>query len=304
MISSAAPLQAALNTVDEEIATVREWSPRARLTEADRLVDLITFGGGMLAWSEQRRRTQIRRAGKPMRDGHGVEPHPDEVVGAVARGLAILALRPYGVVFAGLHFCAGQHRSGCPRGELELTGYEPDDDSVAARGADFTPRKMADEVVRHTLDAVVYDPGPLHTADRSEWRLLPVADLLRKTVCDISCGHGAFLTSAARYLTARVMDTGVALDREQFVRFEVLSRCVYGVDIHPPSVAISRMVLALMVPDMDIDTVIWRHIRCGDSLLGITSLDQLRWMHMDPTKGERIHGKPVVDVEALLGRPA
>jgi len=30
-------------------------------------------------------------------------------------------------------------------------------------------------------------------------------------------------------------------------------------------------------------------LACGDSLLGITSLDQLEWMHLDPKRGRALH---------------
>jgi hypothetical protein len=52
-----------------------------------------------------------------------------------------------------------------------------------------------------------------------------------------------------------------------------------------------------MIPHVDLDVAIARHVRCGDALLGVTSLDQVRWMHMDPDKGRQIHGllQPVSD---------
>ena len=60
-------------------------------------------------------------------------------------------------------------------------------------------------------------------------------------------------------------------------------RCVHGVDIDPTSVELSRLSLALLAPTSPVDLT--RQIVCGDSMLGITSLDQLAAGHFDPGLG-------------------
>ena len=35
-------------------------------------------------------------------------------------------------------------------------------------------------------------------------------------------------------------------------------------------------------------TFLDHQVRCGDSLLGITSLDQVRWVHIDPERGKEL----------------
>ena len=68
--------------------------------------------------------------------------------------------------FGGLHWHHGDHKD-CPGpGKLKLTGL----DRRQAKGAYFTPRFMAENLTLNTLDAQVYDPGPLQTGDRSAWR--------------------------------------------------------------------------------------------------------------------------------------
>src|SRR5690606_29514544 len=73
-------------------------------------------------------------------------------------------------------------------------------------GTYYTPRSLAEEVVRHALDPVVYASGPAQTADRDAWRLRPPAELLELKVADVAMGSGAFLVGACRYLAARLKE--------------------------------------------------------------------------------------------------
>jgi hypothetical protein len=41
-------------------------------------------------------------------------------------------------------------------------------------------------------------------------------------------------------------------------------------------------------------------IKCGDSLLGITDLDQLTWLHLDPSQGRIIHRQAVIPTELAV----
>ena len=73
-------------------------------------------------------------------------------------------------------------------------------------GAHYTPRALAEEVVLHALEPLVYSPGPYQTPDRDGWRLKSPEEILDLKVADIACGSGAFLVAAARYLGARLVE--------------------------------------------------------------------------------------------------
>ncbi|MFF8399999.1 hypothetical protein [Streptomyces sp. NPDC016172] len=45
-------------------------------------------------------------------------------------------------------------------------------------GTHCTPRVLAEEVVLHALESLVYEPDPLQMADTGEWRLKSKARLL------------------------------------------------------------------------------------------------------------------------------
>lgn len=299
---AATPLESALSAVPDEIKTVREWGPDRIIVEAERCADLISQAGIMLWWDEKTLARQRKEAGRSLLKGDGVEIDPDDVTAALARGLAILAVRPLGLEFAGLHLCDHPDGFGCEPGALTASA-EPIDGDMARRGAYWTPRKLAEEVVRHALEPVVYNPGPLHTADESEWKLLPATAILSKHVSDISVGAGVFPIAALRYLTARILDHvdpgNITPVLEQHMRVQVITHCLYGADIDPASIELCRVVMALMVPLVDIDVEIGRRFRCGDSLLGIESIDQLRYWDLDVQRGRTIHGLPVINVNAV-----
>src|SRR5690606_21259163 len=73
-------------------------------------------------------------------------------------------------------------------------------------GTHYTPRFLAEQVVEGALEPLVYDPGPLQTADRSQWRLKSSQEILSLKVADIAMGSGAFLVAAARYLAKQLIE--------------------------------------------------------------------------------------------------
>ena len=77
-------------------------------------------------------------------------------------------------------------------------------------GAHYTPRSLAEEVVLHALQPLVYEPGPLQTNDENEWRLKSSAAILDLKVADIAAGSGAFLVAAARFLSERLVEAWIA----------------------------------------------------------------------------------------------
>lgn len=291
-------IESALSKVDDEIAVIRGWSEYRLTVDAERCADLLASNGVMLWWTNAELARQRRHAGKPLNGCDGLEADPDEVIAALPRALAILALRRHGVEFDTMHICADRHGGRCERGRVSFPS-QPDEDGIKNRGATFTPRALTETVTHGALEPLVYYPGPLETADRERWRLRTPDEILGKTVADIAVGCGVFPLAALRYLTDRILDQAPAGWRVRHTRdiyVSVVSRCLYGVDIHPGSIAITRLVMALMVPLVDIDVQIYRHFRLGDSLLGVTSLDQIRWMHMDPACGKELHqSQPIPD---------
>jgi hypothetical protein len=51
-------------------------------------------------------------------------------------------------------------------------------------GTHYTPRPLAEEVVEHALQPLVYSPGPLQTADRDQWQPITAEQILALKVAD------------------------------------------------------------------------------------------------------------------------
>lgn len=182
----------------------------------------------------------------------------------------------------------------------------------AATGAHYTPRSLAEEVVQHALEPLVYRPGPLETLDRDRWVLRPSTDLLALRVADIAMGSGAFLVAACRFVADRVVEAwdaegdveatrALAQRSNQTADAEVegvllrarrlvAEHCLYGVDINPLAVEMAKLSLWLVTMDRErpfgfLDD----RLVCGDSLLGVSAMAQFETLHLDPAVGRRLH---------------
>lgn len=188
-------------------------------------------------------------------------------------------------------------------------------------GTAYTTRALAEEVAEHTLAPLCYRPGPADTPDETEWRILSSEEILALKVCDPAVGSGAILVAACRYLADRLVDAWVAegqlnaedlaaagddprrLDHSVQARRLVAERCCYGVDRNPMAIEMARMSFWLTTMALDRPFSFLDHnLRPGDSLLGITDLDQLRTLHLDAAAGRsRSIGLPGIDPATTWG---
>lgn len=179
-------------------------------------------------------------------------------------------------------------------------------------GAHYTPRSLAEDVVLHTLQPLVYKPGPLQNSNDKEWKLKTAAEILSLKVADIAAGSGAFLVAAARYLATRVVeawtregslsgaDLGNAKEVETRALREVIARCLYGADINPMAVEMCKLSLWLVSMDKAKPlSFVDDKIFCGNALLGVTHLEQLRHLHIYP-KSEGMLQTLFVDVDTKI----
>ena len=131
-------------------------------------------------------------------------------------------------------------------------------------------------------------------------------------------GSGAFLVAASRYLGDRLIEAWAAEGDARAVRHAtnarsseangvrgpietdadlvviearrlIIEHCLYGADINPLAVEMAKLSLwrVSMLPAPF--TFVEDKLMCGDSLLGITDLEQLEWMHLDPRRGRVLH---------------
>jgi hypothetical protein len=180
-------------------------------------------------------------------------------------------------------------------------------------GTHYTPRDLAEKVVIGALEPLVYSPGPLDTDERSEWRRRTGAEIISLRVADIAMGSGAFLVSACRYLAGALLEAWAAegdvraiqhlqgggllpADSESDpvvidARREIIEHCLYGGDINEMAVEMAKLSLWLVSLGRDRPfSFLDDRLVCGDSLLGLTSMDQLRMLHLDPSEARNQAG--------------
>ncbi|MDP9389479.1 MAG: hypothetical protein M3Q48_16580 [Actinomycetota bacterium] len=192
-------------------------------------------------------------------------------------------------------------------------------------GAQYTTRALAEEVVRYALEPLVYEPGPQNEADPERWRLRTPAEILELRICDPAVGSGAILTAAGRYLADRLLESVVehgpsqgpfagrladlaaapADDQTVLARREVVDHCLYGVDKNPVAAEMAKLSLWLITMAKERPFTFLDHaIQVGDSLLGITDMEQLRWLHLDPAERRGVAGFTTLTLDLRIKEAA
>lgn len=201
-------------------------------------------------------------------------------------------------------------------------------------GTHYTPRDLAEKVVRHTLEPLVYAPGPAEGAPEDQWRVKPAEELLKLKVCDPAMGSGAFLVAATRFLADRLVqawtrdglpeefgepagdghgpqaDTAstpvLSPGREDlrlYAKRKVAASCIYGVDRDDMAVELAKLSLWLETLARNKPFSFLDHaLRCGDSLVGLVSEEQVRAFHTDPQQGRWINARWSGDVGSYIDR--
>ncbi len=150
-----------------------------------------------------------------------------------------------------------------------------------ASGSYYTPAPLVRDLVRAALEAVLVQRLGLAPADAEAWvhhavpppTPISIPDLLRLTVLDPAVGSGAFLLGALEELAALCRSAGTPVTPA--LKRQILSRCLFGVDLELTAVRLTelRLWLALVADDpADLATVtplpnLDGLVRRGDALL-------------------------------------
>jgi hypothetical protein len=174
---------------------------------------------------------------------------------AVDRLMPVAMLRP--TVVRGRRRLAPP-RLRVPAGRIALL------DTVDRRrsGSHYTPRALAERVVRETLEPLLGDTPS-------------VESVLALRVCDPAMGTGAFLVAVCRYLAERLLfaehAAGVAQSAHEHAdaRRRVAEHCLFGVDRDARAVAVARQALWLVIGDATLPLTAFDASLCvGEALLG------------------------------------
>ncbi|GAB4370784.1 MAG: hypothetical protein Kow0042_13200 [Calditrichia bacterium] len=160
---------------------------------------------------------------------------------------------------------------GTDRFELIQAGEER-----RSTGSHYTPTELVNPLIEHALEPVLQEK--LTAASTPEEKKTAILSI---KVLDPACGSGHFLLAAARRLGkeyARI-ETGEeepAPERIREATRQVIAHCIYGVDKNPLAVELCKVALWLESHDVGKPlTFLDHHIRCGDSLVGVTDMEGL-----------------------------
>lgn len=160
------------------------------------------------------------------------------------------------------------------------------------KGAVSTPHYIVGEIIRRTLK-------------KSDLENLTISELLDIKILDLACGSGAFAIEVYNYLEEILKNLIEKDPDEAFQKYiiqtdnesllsvtgkkTILDNCIYGVDIDPEAVEVTKMALALKIVDNadypqfseaaglfgnKILDGIGNNIRCGNTLVDSSILEQ------------------------------
>lgn len=142
----------------------------------------------------------------------------------------------------------------------------------SSSGSHYTPEELVRPLIKHSLDYLIEDK--LKEAD-------PEKGLLSLTICDVACGSGHILLSAARRVGFELAKVRSKEDQptpsvlRTAVR-DVIRNCIYGVDLNPLAVELCKVALWLEAhePGSPLN-FLDHHIKCGNAIVGLAHAEEL-----------------------------
>lgn len=145
-------------------------------------------------------------------------------------------------------------------------------DERSKSGSHYTPEELVQPLIKHSLEYLIEDR--LKEKD-------PVVALLSLKVCDVACGSGHILLSAARRIALEVARK--QFNEEQpspahlrWATRKVINHCIYGVDKNPLAVELCKLAMWLEAhnPGEPLN-FLDHHIKCGDAIVGLAHKEEL-----------------------------
>lgn len=152
-----------------------------------------------------------------------------------------------------------------------IFGFVKGDDRSSS-GSHYTPEELVRPLIKHSLDYLIEDK--LKEAD-------PEKGLLSLTICDVACGSGHILLSAARRVGFELAKVRSKEDQPtpsvlRVAVRDVIRHCIYGVDLNPLAVELCKVALWLEAhePGEPLN-FLDHHIKCGNAIVGLAHADEL-----------------------------
>ncbi len=163
-------------------------------------------------------------------------------------------------------------------------------DGRSSSGSHYTPEELVKPLIKHSLDYIIKDKlkeGKAKGHDETSKMIAQCEALLTITVCDVACGSGHILLSAARRIGMELAILRESLEAKskveqpsptflrQAIR-DVIRHCIYGVDLNPLAVELCKVALWLEAhnPNEPLN-FLDHHIKCGNAIVGLAHIDEL-----------------------------
>ena len=152
-----------------------------------------------------------------------------------------------------------------------IFGFVKGDDRSSS-GSHYTPEELVRPLIKHSLDYLIEDK--LKEAD-------PEKGLLSLTICDVACGSGHILLSAARRVGFELAKVRSKEDQPtpsvlRVAVRDVIRHSIYGVDLNPLAVELCKVALWLEAhePGEPLN-FLDHHIKCGNAIVGLAHAEEL-----------------------------
>ena len=152
-----------------------------------------------------------------------------------------------------------------------IFGFVKGDDRSSS-GSHYTPEELVKPLITHSLDYLIADK--LKESD-------PEKGLLSLTICDVACGSGHILLSAARRVGFELAKVRSKEDQPtpsvlRVAVRDVIRYCIYGVDLNPLAVELCKVALWLEAhePGEPLN-FLDHHIKCGNAIVGLAHFEEL-----------------------------
>lgn len=142
----------------------------------------------------------------------------------------------------------------------------------SSSGSHYTPEELVKPLIVHSLDYLIADK--LKEAD-------PEAALLSLCICDVACGSGHILLSAARRVGFELAKYRSKEDQPtpsvlRIAIRDVIKNCIYGVDLNPLAVELCKVALWLEAHEAGQPmNFLDHHIKCGNAIVGLAHFEEL-----------------------------
>lgn len=145
-------------------------------------------------------------------------------------------------------------------------------DGRSSSGSHYTPEELVKPLIKHSLDYIIADKLKETNPEKA---------LLSITVCDVACGSGHILLSAARKIAAELASIREGAEQPSPAYYrgairDVIKNCIYGVDLNPLAVELCKVALWLEAhePGQPMN-FLDHHIKNGNAIVGLAHFEEL-----------------------------